>query len=187
MPAKARRFTAMLPGWKIDSCARRSESPMSVSVGVLGAEVPSTDARWEPSPAADISAHHTASRPSPGTDASSAKSEEPAQFPIVVHSHMEINARRQQACVPAAVLTSARLRPPTRAWLINVWRPWWIVRVRKRARPSTLQADRNRRRRAARRSGKPRRCACTEQTNGSRVGPREIPELERIAWMLSRT
>jgi hypothetical protein len=70
------------------------------------------------------------------------------------------------AC-PAAARTSANVRPPAKAWLINVCRPWWIVSVRSRAKPSTLQAVRNLRRKAARCSGRPRRCDCTEQTNGS--------------------
>jgi len=51
---------------------------------------------------------------------------------------------------PAAALTSASVRFPARAWLINVCRPWWMVSVRSLANPSTLQADRNRRRSAAR-------------------------------------
>jgi hypothetical protein len=44
---------------------------------------------------------------------------------------------------------------------------YWTVSVRSRANPSTLQADRNRRRRAARWSGKPCRWAWTEHTKGS--------------------
>src|SRR5882724_296043 len=47
---------------------------------------------------------------------------------------------------PAASRTSAKVFPPAGAWLINVWRPWWIVSVVRRARPNTLHAVRKRRR-----------------------------------------
>jgi len=47
------------------------------------------------------------------------------------------------AC-PAASRTSASVRPPASAWLINACRPWWIVRLSSRVSSSDLQAVRNR-------------------------------------------
>jgi hypothetical protein len=43
---------------------------------------------------------------------------------------------------PAASLTSVRVRPPAKAWLMKVWRPWCIVKDSSRAAPSTLHAVR---------------------------------------------
>src|SRR5690348_16004937 len=51
---------------------------------------------------------------------------------------------------PAAARTSANVRPPANACEINVCRPWRIVRDDRRSRPRTLQADKKRRRIAAR-------------------------------------
>jgi hypothetical protein len=85
---------------------------------------------------------------------------------------------------PAALLISASVLPKARACEINVCLPWWIVSVRSRANPSTLHADRNRRRSAARCSGIPCRFACTEHTNGS--VPR-APSFARLRFHATRS
>src|SRR5438128_532702 len=45
---------------------------------------------------------------------------------------------------PAASQTSASGLPPARAWLINVWRPWWMVSDSRRAASKILHAVRKR-------------------------------------------
>ena len=99
--------------------------------------------------------------------ASSFRSKKVTQFTIVVNCYVQINTGCQQAGVPGCSADLDNVRPPARAWLTNVCRPWWIVSVRSRAKPSTLQAVRNLRRSAARCSGRPCRCDCTEQSNGA--------------------
>jgi hypothetical protein len=99
--------------------------------------------------------------------ASSFRSKKVTQFTIVVNCYVQINTGCQQAGVPGCSADLDNVRPPARAWLTNVCRPWWIVCVRSRAKPKNLQAVRNLRRSAARCSGLPSRCDCTEQTNGS--------------------
>ena len=68
---------------------------------------------------------------------------------------------------PAAALTSANDRPPANAWLINVCRPWWIVRCRSRSRQSDLHAAWNLSRIVWRISGSPSRFGLRQQINGS--------------------
>jgi hypothetical protein len=67
------------------------------------------------------------------------------------------------------------------AWLDSVAQVTQLLLI---AIPSTLQADRNLRRRAARWSCNPRRWACTEQTNGS---PPRAPCFARSAFHAARS
>ena len=67
---------------------------------------------------------------------------------------------------PTASRTSASVRPPAKAWLMKVWRPWWMVRNSSRSSPKTLHAVRNRFRRVCRESAWPLRPGRVEAMNG---------------------
>jgi len=68
---------------------------------------------------------------------------------------------------PAASRTSANVRPPARAWLMNVCRPWWMVRLSSRLAPSTRHAVRNRFLRVCRENTSDSRPRRSDATNGS--------------------
>ena len=84
-----------------------------------------------------------------------------SQVPALRRSGMGIGRARDTW--PAAARTSASVRPPAKAWLMNVCRPWWMVSDLRRDGPRILHAVRKRRRMAWRCWGRPDRLAWTEQ------------------------
>jgi hypothetical protein len=63
---------------------------------------------------------------------------QPHEDRAAVLGHLHLNR------LPAAVPYPAASRTSANAWLMNVWRPWWIVRSARRSPPRQRQAVRKR-------------------------------------------